>query len=505
MMNKTGLSGKHALPLGASISMAHFSKLLLVTLLLSACGTTGYKQKSLNNRQAMADSSLAGQADMQATLAQQFLLQGQHQLAIPYFKKAITRSDQKVPLYIGLGQSLVAVGEYEEAKGVYEKALQISPNNIHALAGLAKVYMAYQQLTVAENMYELALQQDQKDADIYVGLAVVKDAQGDHAAALELYEEGLKHFPEDVSLLSNRALSQALSDDLEPALQTLTDLSRSPYSSVQIRQNLALAHSLAGNRRLAIQLAAIDLQPLAAEETVNSFGQLAGLSPMARTRALLYGVIEERHDREHVANEVIVGTDDNKLAGVQRLLPEPVEPEPVVEPEPEPEPEPEVEMPPIIEPEGWAVQIAAYRYAKEVMPGWRQLKKKYEDIIGHLEPRRSEKDFGAHQAPGPKGFFYRLNAGPLKSFHEALDICQKLEAAGGECWIRPPESTEGRLPSINEPDTAPKNDAADAGAMAPAPTEVTPSEAAAGAPLNKEETEASKKPTPQQKKAINFC
>ena len=156
---------------------------------------------------------------------------------------------------------------------------------------------------------------------------------------------------------------------------------------------------------------------------------------------LLFGFSNDRYDREHPANFVVEGTDETKMDAVDRLI---EKPEP--EPEPVPEPEPEIEIPPMIEPEGWAVQIAAYRFAKEVMPGWRLLKKKYESIIGHLEPRRSEKDFGAHMEKGPKGFFFRLNAGPLESFSAALEICQKLEAAGGECWIRPPESAEGKLP-----------------------------------------------------------
>ena len=93
------------------------------------------------------------------------------------------------------------------------------------------------------------------------------------------------------------------------------------------------------------------------------------------------------------------------------------------------------------------MQIAAYRYGREVVKGWEELKDLYRDIIGHLEPRRSEVNFGPREETGPKGFYYRLNAGPLSGFEEAKEICSRLIIAGGECWIRPPEPIEGKLPS----------------------------------------------------------
>ena len=102
-------------------------------------------------------------------------------------------------------------------------------------------------------------------------------------------------------------------------------------------------------------------------------------------------------------------------------------------------------MPALLGPEGWALQIAAYRTKEELRPGWEKLKEKYFDIIGQLEPRRSEIDFG-DRAQQPNGYFYRLNAGPLTSYEEARVACQKISELGTDCWVRPPEVTEGDIP-----------------------------------------------------------
>jgi hypothetical protein len=129
---------------------------------------------------------------------------------------------------------------------------------------------------------------------------------------------------------------------------------------------------------------------------------------------------------------------------VRRLLAEPAV---VSAPEPAPAPvEEAMDIPPLDHNVGYAVQIAAYRHASELNPGWAMLKEKYKDLIGGLEPRRSEVDFGNRDS-NPKGFFYRLNAGPLNSYKAAKAICDAISAQGGDCWVRPPLPTEGRVPA----------------------------------------------------------
>ncbi|GER06084.1 hypothetical protein JCM17843_03940 [Kordiimonadales bacterium JCM 17843] len=95
--------------------------------------------------------------------------------------------------------------------------------------------------------------------------------------------------------------------------------------------------------------------------------------------------------------------------------------------------------------------MAAYRTKDQLIRGQKYYWDKYRIILEPLEPRRSEVDFGERKAP-PGGFFYRLNAGPLRDLQQAREVCADLKAAGAPCWIRPPEPVEGRLPAAHKED-----------------------------------------------------
>ncbi len=159
-------------------------------------------------------------------------------------------------------------------------------------------------------------------------------------------------------------------------------------------------------------------------------------------------------DKTDFANEVY-NDDDEELTRaitVARLVEVPPEPVAVVEPTPEPVQQAQEDpggVPALLGPEGWALQIAAYRTKEELRPGWEKLKAKYFDIIGHLAPRRSEIDFGDRETQ-PNGYYYRLNAGPLTSYEEARVACEKIQEMGTDCWVRPPEIAEGDLPESEQ-------------------------------------------------------
>jgi len=182
---------------------------------------------------------------------------------------------------------------------------------------------------------------------------------------------------------------------------------------------------------------------------------LSNLPTDDRFDSVLNQSASDMTDKTKMANEVY-NDDDNKLTKaitIARLTEVPPEPVAAVEPEPEPAPVEQAEddngVPALLGPEGWALQIAAYRTKEELRPGWEKLKAKYFDIIGGLEPRRSEIDFGNRDTP-PTGYFYRLNAGPLTSYEEARDACKKIQELGTDCWVRPPEVTEGDLPESDK-------------------------------------------------------
>ena len=159
---------------------------------------------------------------------------------------------------------------------------------------------------------------------------------------------------------------------------------------------------------------------------------------------------------------------------------------------------PITQLPPLLNNEGYALQIAAYRKADQLVEGWNILHKRYADLIGTLSPRRSEVDFGKRNKD-PKGFFYRLNAGPLTTFEEAKVLCDQIISRGGPCWVRSPEPAEGHLPKEQPKPENFRSVSAEPATTTPA----APQQTSANEPKAHIDVEAlvNDKPTPPQQSA----
>ena len=50
-------------------------------------------------------------------------------------------------------------------------------------------------------------------------------------------------------------------------------------------------------------------------------------------------------------------------------------------------------------------------------------------VLGKLDPQIQQADLGA------KGIFYRVRVGPWAARKEAVEVCESLKAAGGNCFV----------------------------------------------------------------------
>ncbi|GAB4151010.1 MAG: hypothetical protein Tsb0016_22970 [Sphingomonadales bacterium] len=373
---------------------------------------------------------------------------GDHAAAIPMFRRAHQSESGSAAPLIGLGRSLAAIGQYRAAADAFAEAIDKDDQAAAAYRGLGNSQLVLGQYANAVANFSQAARLEPGNAANYSGLGIAFDASGNHAEALRSFREGLAQAG-GTSLRGNYGLSLALHGD-RMGIDVLEDTVRQADSGARERVNLALAYALFGDYRRAATMASIDLDVGAARANLVFASTLRGLDPRARTVAMLQGSAAPKTDTREPANRGQGNADETQVrATIARLLPEPQ----ATAPTPQPETDPAVlaGAPPLLEPEGWAVQIAAYRKLEHLTPGWRFLSVKYADLIGHLEPRRSEVDH-PHSPQGPSGFFYRLNAGPLTGRAEANGICQALQARGGECWVRAPEPAEGRLPGDQDRD-----------------------------------------------------
>ena len=379
-------------------------------------------------------------------IADDLAANGQHEAAIPLYRHLGARSGDPAVLS-ALANSLSARGAHEEAVRILTTLGARGQMDGNSWYTLGKANLALGQFEDALSAFDQARAYAPGDTKILSGLAISEAALGRTGDAMNTLA-----VVADPTGLSNRALLYATTGHPEVAVSILEPMVKAGMLGPQGRQNLAMAYLLDGRESDAFKIARLDLDPETIGDTFTFYRSLSSLAPSERMQALVTGTIDPSWTRDEAANLQIADSTDRQEAA-KRLMEKPVMMAKAPEPEPEPETEPVVaqadyeltEIPPLVEPEGWALQIGAYRTIENLMRGWTILYRQSGDLLQDIPPRRSEVDFGDRDTD-PKGFYYRLNAGPLKTLKQAKDLCKELRARGTSCWIRPPEKTEGSLP-----------------------------------------------------------
>ena len=433
---------------------------IAMSFALSACSYLGYdgdqasvykasdeftpvERVEANTNGAASAVAISNRNNSFLMLAHEMADQGDHHAAIPLYRRAHNFQPDSAAPFVGLGSSLAGIGQYNEAVEAYQQAVSKNGQNVDALRGLGSSFLALNRPTRALPYLQQAVRFSPTDVDAMSSLAVALDMQGHREASLEVYKDGLAVDPDNLKILNNYGLSLALQSRHDESIAVLKQAAQHRDAGATHRQNLAMAYALSGNETMSARLLSIDSGPDLTNENLDYYRILAALPADDRFDSVLSQSGNDMTDLEDRGNEVFTD-DDNELTKaitVARLMEVPPAPVAAIAPEPEDD-----GVPALLGPEGWALQIAAYRTKEELRPGWVQLKAKYFDIIGELEPRRSEIDFG-DRSEKPNGYFYRLNAGPLTSYEEARIACEKITSLGTDCWVRPPEVKEGDVPS----------------------------------------------------------
>lgn len=395
------------------------------------------KTGQMASNQAAPGQDTGSVADLRST-ALNLAAQGDHQAAIPIFRHLLASSDT-MQNRSALGASLVAVGQHSEAAMILRPVTEQGSGHGLAWYNLGKAWLALGRYDEALGAFSEAANRLDGDPRPRRARGVVFAALGQIKRSMNSFDMALQIAPGDRETLSNKALVEALTGQEESAIKRLEKLIKSGQAQARDRQNLALAYLMQGNRDKAQAMGRLDLDDESLADSFAFYQEITSLPVEYRMRALVTGAVDPAWSRREAGNLKLADTDMKKQAA-ERLIAKPA-PKPAEKPQPKPEPV----IPPLLEPEGWAVQIGAYRTIKNLVRGWAILKNKNKDILKGIPPRRSEKDFGPKQGK-PSGFYYRLNAGPLKDFKSAKVLCQAFKERGTDCWIRPPEKAEGKLP-----------------------------------------------------------
>jgi len=423
-------------------------------ILLAACSYANAVPQAVAIAQA---SPAAAQPGGLLTIAGELAAKGDHEGAIPLYRHAAatTRSPEALT---GLADSLLAMGNLEAAFRILGDLIADTPEMLSGTTyySYGKAALALGNFSSALDGFSQAVLLMPGDPRPKSGKAIALAATGKTFKALQTL-----HGASDPSSLSNKALVLAATGNPGAAINILEPLLRGGSGKARDRQNLAMAYLLDGQEDRAFQVARLDLDGDSVNETFTFYRSLASLGRAERMQALVTGTIDPEWTKAQVANLSLEESKDRQVAA-QRMVakkPAPMVAAATIEPEPEPKkPEPKKvtpanympgDIPPLLEPEGWALQIGAYRTLKRLTDGWGILYERNIDILKDIPPRRSEMDFGT-RTDGPSGFYFRLNAGPLKTLTEAKTLCTELRKRGTSCWIRPPETSEGKLPAAQK-------------------------------------------------------
>lgn len=414
---------------------------------LAACTQSTPTVKSAR----VAASSESGGSLM--SLAAAAAARGDHSAAVPLYRAAHAQKSGDAAPLLGLGRSLMALGQYVEAERVFRKAVGTG-GDAEALAGHGAVLLALGQTAAAALQFDAALERAPSLTEALRGRALSADLLGQHDDALAIYRRALDGGQSDTALRNNYGLSLTLHDDAEGGAAVLEALVRERAGGAGVRQNLALAYVFLGRIDQARDLLTVDTDPGRADHQMARYLTLKAMAPRDRMALMMSGgkapprdlaapAVETFSDGpiKHDAALATVGVDTAPLAEAAPA------PQPVPQPAAAPADQADADLShiPLLEQNGWALQLAAYRKASQLVQGWELLRAANADLIGHLPPRRTEIDFGQRDG-SPSGFYYRLNAGPLTDRAAAESLCAKLQARGAACWVRPPEKGEAALP-----------------------------------------------------------
>jgi len=190
---------------------------------------------------------------------------------------------------IAAGDVLLQTGATNEAIVSYNAALIRPGDTQGAQVGLAKAFLMTGKPQLALSPLSKAMEERPDDPKLLLLLGVTRDLAGEHGEAQGYYRQGLVRVPGDPALTVNLALSLALGGNYTNAIAELQPLAMSTTGSAQERQTLALIYGLNGNTAEAARLGRIDLDDTSVAHNLAYYESLRGLSPEARSQAILSG------------------------------------------------------------------------------------------------------------------------------------------------------------------------------------------------------------------------
>ena len=363
-----------------------------------------------------------------------------------------------------------------QAVAAAERAVAANPGNADYRLLLGQSYLAAGRFASAGTSFRDSLTLSPGQPRAGFDLALVETAQGRGAEARALLAT-LRGVP-----AADLGLALTLAGDHEGGIARLIEAARSDSSTARVRQNLALAYALDGRWREARAVAMQDTPPARLEGQLSDWASLAGHDQARRQVALMLGVqpvedgglpaalalaapaggapvrvalaepmpaaapVAPSAPRPAVLNVPLDETFVPRAAPpADRASADPVAPAPPPVPvmlAAAPEAPPALLRTPAARPThmefvpstqpiargGYVVQLGAYARSGAIEAAWAQASR-LSPQMATLSPVR-----GRFSVSGAT--LVRLSVGAFAQRGEAVELCQKVRARGGQCFVR---------------------------------------------------------------------
>lgn len=196
---------------------------------------------------------------------------------------AVVKQKQKPEKLAAMAEKALTAKDSVRAIESAEAAVQLAPDNAGYRALLGRAYVAAGRFASAETALGDAVTLGDTSARTIIGLALVHVAQGRAEAAQSLLSTNRESIP-----AADYGLAVAMAGDPQEGIRALTEAVQASASDARTRQNLAYAYALAGRWKDARVMAGQDLAPLAANQRISQWAQMAdpALAPQ-RVAALM--------------------------------------------------------------------------------------------------------------------------------------------------------------------------------------------------------------------------
>ena len=343
--------------------------------------------------------------------------------------------------------------DFDRAVIAAETAVAAAPDNSGYRLLLGQSYLNAGRFASAEAAFGDVLTLDSSNAKAALNLALSQIASGHNDAAIRTLDTH-----RTVLSAADYGLAVALAGDPAGAVSVLEVAARDGRADTKLRQNLALAYALAGKWNHARVMAAQDLSPDLLDARMTQWANFVRPSAASQQVASLLGVTPANDPGQPERLALRAGSTQTAMidapieAPVEQIVetPEPVMQTavaPVFEMAAKPEtvqaplirsdvkPLKQVVMPAVVKPNArgveagrYVVQLGAFASASRAELAWNKAVNKTGELANY-KPATS-------RVKAKAATLYRSSVSGFASREAATQLCSKVKAAGGACFIR---------------------------------------------------------------------